>query len=346
MADSERDVLIASLYQRGVPVAEVAARAGVCIKTVRNVARRHGLPARNPAQPQRDALVAAAYKAGDKVGAIARQFGITRPRVRVIADRAGLPPRVNWRRRYPLQEDAFDDPTEVGWWLIGLLAADGSINQREHRVSLCQTLDDADVLHAFYEYVGCPDRPLTMLNLSEAAKARQYPRRPAAEARIFSKRIVAALAQHGVVPRKTASMELSGEAANHAAVWLGILDGDGSVGIYQNGRDPRVRFFGTRQLMAQCERFWRRTLGIEGSAPVARPHRRGIWVFEVGGRRARVAAAVLLESSPVSMQRKRGKLLAVVANSLPPSAEGPSCAAGPHQRSCKSKGETRWLLQT
>jgi lambda repressor-like predicted transcriptional regulator len=346
MPDQQRDVLIATLYQQGVPVAEVAARAGVCIKTVRNVARRYGLPPRKPSQPERDALVAAAYKAGDKVASIANRYGIPRPRVRTIAQRAGLPPRVNWRQRYPLDETAFDDPTEVGWWLIGLLAADGSIHEGEQRVSLCQTLDDADVLHAFYDYVGCPDRPLTMLNLSEAAKARQYPRRPAAEARIFSKRIVSALARHGVVPRKTASMELSSAAASQTAVWLGILDGDGSVGNYRGGREPRVRFFGTRQLMTQCERFWRRTLAIESSSPAARPHRRGIWVFELGGRRARAAAALLVSSSPTSMKRKRAKLLALIAGSTLYEPGAGACASRGPQRSCKSKGETRWLLQT
>ena len=108
---------------------------------------------------------------------------------------------------------AFDRPTHVGWWLIGLLAADGSINAPENRISICQSTKDIDVLHAFYEYVGCPDRPVTMLNLSEGAKARQLPRGPAAEARVFSKRLVQALGRHGIVPRKTASMELSVERA-------------------------------------------------------------------------------------------------------------------------------------
>lgn len=291
---------------------EVAQRAGVCVKTVRNIARRLGLPPRNPSRPERDAEVAVRYKAGEKVAAVAHDLGITSSRVRAIAARADLPPRSDWRRRYPLDEEVFDEPTEVGWWVIGLLAADGSINELEQRVSLCQTLDDVDVLRAFYAYVGCPDRPITMLHLSKAAQARQYPRRPAAEARIFSKRIVTALARHGVVPRKTATMELGDEAAERAAVWLGVLDGDGSVGLYRDGRQPRVRFAGTRQLMKQCEAFWRRSLGFAGPAPAARPHRREVWTFALVNRKASDAAQLLLASSPVSMRRKR-QLLADVA---------------------------------
>lgn len=308
-----RHELIAELYREGLPVADIAQRAGVCIKTVRNVARRAGLPPRNPSQPERDGEILARYIAGDPVDAIATDGGVRHSRVRVVAARAGIPPRKGWQRLYPLDERAFDEPTETGWWLIGLLAADGSIYEREHRVSLCQTLDDADVLHAFYEYVGCPERPLTLLNLSEAARARQLPRRPAAEARIFSKRIVEALARHGVVPGKTATLALSPEAARHPAVWLGLLDGDGSVGIYRDGREPRVRFSGTRRLMEQCEAFWRETLPYSGPQPAATPHRKGLWQFSLCRMKARAAADTLLRSSQRSLRRKRAILAEIAA---------------------------------
>jgi hypothetical protein len=338
----QRDVLVATLYQQGMPVAEIAERAGVCVKTVRNVARRFGLPPRNPSKPERDARAVARYAAGEKVTAIARDLGITRSRIRVLAAQAGLPPRSGWRRRYPLDEAAFDQPTSVGWWLIGLLAADGSINAAENRISLCQTLSDADVLHAFYDYVGCPDRPLTMLNLSEEARARQHPRRPAAEARIFSRRIVSALARHGVVPGKTAGMTLSAEAPRNPAVWLGILDGDGSVGIYRGGRDLRVRFAGTRKLMTQCEAFWRPTLGFGGPTPAAHPHARGIWVFDLAGEKACGAAGVLLAASPISMARKRAKLSALVAESSPEKVRDRGCRVAVQQASSETKGESQW----
>jgi hypothetical protein len=307
---SERDVLIASLYSQGLPVIEIARRADVCVKTVRNVARRFGLAPRYQPQPSRDAAIVRRYGAGDPVTEIARDLGVSMPRVRFIAARAGLPPTSGWQRRYPINEGAFDEPTAVGWWLIGLLAADGSVH--ENRVTLCQTLDDADVLHAFYAYVGCPERPLTMLNLSVAARARQYPRRPAAEARIFSKRITQALARHGVVPGKTSTMELSREASTRAGVWLGLLDGDGSVGIYREGRQPRLLFAGTPQLMEQCRNFWRRALGFSTSRPAPRAHTGGIWTFSLCNGKAQAAAQILLDSSPVSMQRKR-ELLSHVA---------------------------------
>jgi hypothetical protein len=294
-------------------VREIAERAGVCVKTVRNVARRAGLPPRNPPQPDRDAEILRRYRAGDPVAAIASQQGVGQSRVRAVAARAGVPPRQGWQRRYPIREDAFDRPTKTGWWLIGMLAADGSINESEHRISLCQTLDDADVLYAFYDYVGCPDRPLTMLNLSKAARQRQLPRRPAAEARVFSKRIVAALERHGVAPRKTATLELSSEAAQQPAVWLGLLDGDGSVDIYRQGTLTRVRFYGTKRLMEQCESFWRQVLSYHSPRPRATAHIKGLWQFALQGEKARRASQVLLAASPTSLRRKR-ELLAEIAS--------------------------------
>jgi Homeodomain-like domain len=308
-----RHALIATLYRDGLPVREIAQRTGVCVKTVRNVARRAGLPPRNPPQPERDAEILRRYSAGDPVAAIAATHGVAQSRVRVVAARAGVPARVGWQRRYPIREDAFDSPTEVGWWLVGLLAADGSINSNEHRVSLCQTLDDVDVLHAFYDYLGCPDRPLTMLNLSEAARQRQLPRRPAAEARVFSERVVQALRRYGVVPRKSATLELTPEAARRPGVWLGLLDGDGSVGIYRQGRLPRVRFSGPRRLMEQCETFWRHALPYRDAQPSATHHRKGLWQFSLHCRKARQAAQLLLEASPISLRRKRALLAEIAA---------------------------------
>jgi hypothetical protein len=319
---------ITALYREGVPVAEIACRADVCVKTVRNVARRAGVPPRIVRQPERDAAIVERYEAGEPVAGIAAAHGVRPSRVRLVAARAGLPPRHGWQRSYPIDEHVFDRPDAVGWWLVGLLAADGSVHEPENRISLCQTVDDADVLHAFYAHVGCPERPLTMLNLSDSARRRALPRRPAAEARVFSKHMVEALRRYGVVARKSKTLELSPDAARQPAVWLGLLDGDGSAGIYRSGRDPRVRFSGTRRLMEQCEQFWRHTLGFRGPRPAATPHCKDLWQFTLYGPKARSAAPILLASSPTSLRRKR-ELLAEIAAWDPTG----SCAPMRHQAS-------------
>jgi hypothetical protein len=75
-ARSPRDHLIVDRYIEGVPVAQIADEASVCRKTVRNVARRAGVPPRMPSQPERDAQALALYQGGTPVHKIATDLGI------------------------------------------------------------------------------------------------------------------------------------------------------------------------------------------------------------------------------------------------------------------------------
>jgi hypothetical protein len=159
-------------YEAGEEMKSIAEDLGVDRKTVYNVARRAGLPNRHRFDPDRTARILREYEAGTPVHEIATTENVHRAFVSHVARKAGLPPRPTWRRRYPLNERAFDNPTPVGWWLIGLLAADGHIGSRDNLVALTQSAKDADVLHAFYEYLGCPERPFTELRLSPQLRGR------------------------------------------------------------------------------------------------------------------------------------------------------------------------------
>jgi hypothetical protein len=306
-AEARRD-RIAERYARGDLVAVIASEEGVCVKTVRNIARRRGIPRRRLDQQERDARIAERYAAGELVQCIADSEGVRQPYVRAVAKRYGLPARTDWRRKYPIDESAFDHPSSVGWWLIGLLAADGSINEREQRVSLAQRAADADVLEAFLAYVGSP-RPLTELRLSPAAAARAWRRSPAFEARVFSKQLCRALAAYGVVPRKTATMRFSERAASEPAVWLGMFDGDGSGGSRRAHGRPRLDWYGSRAVMEQCSAFWGSRLALAtGRPPSLVAHAGGLTKVALYGSNAAPATRLLLDASPISMRRKRHSL--------------------------------------
>jgi hypothetical protein len=312
---TDRDAVrarIAERYERGDRVATIAEQEGVCVKTVRNIARRRGIPRRRPDQRERDARIATRYAAGERVASIADSEGVRTPYVRAVGRRYGIPPRSGWQRRYPLDETAFDEPSPIGWWLIGLLAADGSINEREHRVSLAQRAADSDVLHAFLAYVASP-RPLTDLRLTPSAAARAWPRTPAQEARVFSANMCRALAAHGIVPRKTHRMRFSDQAAAEPAVWLGMFDGDGSGGPRRAAGRPRLDWYGTRVVMEQCSAFWGARLELQtGRAPRVLAHAGGLSKVALHGSNAALAARILLDASPISMDRKRRALEEIV----------------------------------
>jgi len=284
-AQKERWAEIIRLYQAGELLDDIATRVGIDRKTVYNVARRAGLPRRYTIDLDRRARILDAYAEGTPVTEITRSEGVARGYVRQLARGAGLPPRKGWQRRYPLDEHVFDKPDAIGWWLIGLLAADGSIGRESNLISLTQRRSDADVLRAFLAYVGCPERPLTELKLSPGAARRAWPRSPACEARVWSRHMQNALARHGLTTTKTRDLRFSPEAAGQPAVWLGLL-----------------------------EAFWGARLTFQrGSRPAVNKHRAGLARVALFGKNASSAARILLKSSPVSLQRKRRILEAIAS---------------------------------
>ena len=303
-------------YEMGEKVKAISEGLGVDRKTVYNVARRAGLPNRHICDPARTARIVLKYREGIPVREIARSEAVHRTYVRNVARKAGLPAREDWGRKYPIDHEAFDEPDAVGWWLIGLLAADGSVG-RGNLVSLTQTGRDVDVLHAFLEYVSCPDRPLTHLKLSPEAARRAWPRSPAYEARIWSASIRGALERHGLRRNKTKRLCFSREAADNPAVWLGLLDGDGWVSTGGPGRGPLIDFCGTPAVMSQCSEFWGARLSFQRrKAPTVRRHRAGLARVALHGPNAVRGARILLGSSPVSLQRKRRTLEAIASTTV------------------------------
>jgi hypothetical protein len=118
-----------------------------------------------------------------------------------------------------------------------------------------------------------------------------------------------ALAVHGIVPRKTHGMRLSDQAAAEAAVWLGLFDGDGSGGSTRAAGRPRLDWFGNRAVMEQCSAFWGSRLQLQTDRPPSViAHRGGLSKVALHGSNAARAARILLDASPVSMERKRRTL--------------------------------------
>jgi hypothetical protein len=187
------------------------------------------------------------------------------------------------------------------------------VSRRDNCVSLTQSKRDVDVLKKFLAYVGCPDRPLIELKPSPQAARRAWPRSQAFDARIFSKRIKVALKGHGVTPLKSKTLEFSREAASEAAVWLGLLDGDGWVSQNANHGRPVITFFGTKAVMRQCSEFWGQTLKLStGRPPRVRSHRGGLSAVGLYGANAARAAQMMLASTHVSLARKRRTLEQIV----------------------------------
>jgi hypothetical protein len=339
---TERGRRIIQRYLDGEPIASIAAAEGIHSKTVRNVARRANLPHRRPPRSERNARIISRYAGGEPVVEIANGESVRSSYVSSLARKAGLPRRTGWQRRYRIDEAAFDQPDSVGWWLIGLLAADGCVHEPEHRVSLTQRAEDIDVLHVFLKYVGSEGRPLTELSWPNGRP--EWCRRDARylEARVHSRRICLALARHGVVPRKTQGFSFSAMASRQPAVWLGLLDGDGWASArLPCGRSARICFYGPRSVLEQCSAFWASKLAVRSAGgPSVAPHGKHLHVMRLYGPNASRAAGMMLDASPVSLTRKRRVLEEIAGHPDQPFTEEQTRVVF-HQET-----EEKWLLQT
>jgi hypothetical protein len=196
-------------------------------------------------------------------------------------------------RKWPVRHDAFADPlSPEGWYWIGMLAADGCV--RGPSICLVQHTSRAAMLTRFLAFVGSGGRPFRVINGGRGLVADAS-----------SPRMAADLGRHGVVPRKSLTMEASEEAAAQPLFWLGVFDGDGCCTFSKRGV-PTIGIVGSRPLMTQFAAFLHAQLGD----PLPSVGRNGATVSEVRvtGDRARRLAELWLSLTDVSLEPKRERL--------------------------------------
>lgn len=200
------------------------------------------------------------------------------------------------RREYPLWDEAFGTLTpEAAYW-IGFLMADGCVHD-ESKVTVGLAKKDIVHLERLRSYLRTDTRPI-----------QNVPQTKSRMLKIHSRQIVKDLAHYGVTPRKSLTALASNKINEHPAFWLGVMDGDGSVGP-SRGR-LRVRLNGTPQLMNQFARFLV-ARGVRGrnKSPWLKVHVRkdGLGEVTLLGERAKNLLRLFYGASPVWLARKKMK---------------------------------------
>jgi hypothetical protein len=296
--NAERDRRIAEAWVAGVPLPEIAAEFLLSKGRVSIIAKALGLAQRQPRPTDEDrARFAELYTIGLSVAEVAHRTGWHRDTVTRGLHNRGIEIRsaADRARRWPVRHDAFSPPVSPeGWYWIGFLAADGHISGSS--VTLTQKITRAEVLRRFLGFLGCGHRPLGSRNHPSGRTAS-----------VSSPQLVADLAIHGVVPRKSYQLKTSETAAPQPLFWLGVFDGDGSIVISRRGV-PTIQVAGASDLMGQLARF----LGVRltGTEPAVVRHGQSdvLWTVRVAGDRARQLAELWLAESEVSLHDKRAKL--------------------------------------
>lgn len=244
---------------------------------------------------ERDALPAR-YLAGETSKDLANSLGVTDVAILNHLRKMGVDRRDPSlaRRQYDVWDAAFRVLTpEAAYWL-GFLMADGCVHD-ETKITLALATKDRDHLEKFRGFLKSDLRPIQTV-----------PQTNSCSLKIHSRQIVIDLERYGIVPRKSLIAVAKGGVESEPGFWLGLLDGDGSIGE-SKGR-LRVRFFGTPALMGQFAGFVkkREIRGRNRSFDVGVTVRadRLAEVSLLGGR-AKNLLRLLYSSSPVCLTRKK-----------------------------------------
>ena len=164
-------------------------------------------------EEQREEMIVS-YKKGEGVLAIAKRFHVRHESVSSLLKERGIPLRTHDRGTC---DDAYFhsiDTEEKAYWL-GFLTADGYIST-DSRIGISLGIRDIEHLYKFKSALN------GFQTVSQNGRVCKFV--------ICSPEMVADLASHGILPRKTFSTkpaQVAPELARH--YWRGIIDGDGYI---------------------------------------------------------------------------------------------------------------------
>ncbi|GAA3747248.1 hypothetical protein GCM10022379_15290 [Micromonospora maritima] len=229
------------------------------------------------------------FLGGATLSQIAAEFGVTAPSVRGLLSRRGVEIR---SVSYGLRHDAFDDFGPESCYWIGFLFADGCVSYRTGhmpQISVGLAARDRDHLVALRRFLGCDN------SISATS-----PTHGSCQFSVRSHRLADRLVELGRY-----AQTVDERLVESRDFWRGVVDGDGSLGIYRRPAPStsllsQFRVVGRRHLLEAFVRFLERE-GIMGLS--VRPHRSIFTVGTTCGPAERIAE-LLYRDAVTALARK------------------------------------------
>ena len=195
-------------------------------------------------------------------------FGIGLSRLRKIAVEAGL--NGGWRDHFPLNENVFSEISnpEAAYW-VGFLMADGNVCKS--RVSLKLARYDENHLVNFQQFVGAKNHVISRRTDENRLPQGTRGSYDSSSLQFNCTKMVSDLSLYGVSARKSHSAVFSDAAAANKLCWLGLIDGDGSVGYAR--KCPRLFLSGSRLILEQFNDVFLSGLGLSPATISVDPRR-------------------------------------------------------------------------
>jgi len=251
---------------------------------------------------QRDTIVTR-YNGGESSTKLSREYGLSEQGVLGYVKRRGFA----WRpghlhRSIALNEHAFDRLTPEACYWVGFIVGDGYVSTSRNTTTIGLKASDCEHLAKFRLFMGSAAKIVIKVRGAES----------------FSDKLQAIISIYSkvVAERLDDLTSETGESLNQLCssrdFWRGLMDADGSLGIYQiRGRiTASFKIVGTQFWMQKFAAFCSALVGWEMSAYDLR---RGniLWEFSRTLACARRVIKCLYDDAPVALDRK-----AFIANQM------------------------------
>lgn len=161
----------------------------------------------------------------------------------------------NYNRIYSVNDNFFDEMSELQYWFIGLLASDGFV-EKVNQIGISQSGDDGYKLLCYIKEILCCDSPISIL--------KTY-RKPAYRLIFSSPKIRNVIAKYNIIPNKTKVFDMPNIPDKYFNAFIcGYIEGDGSITISKNKNGCHylsVSFVGNKDFILKCQEM----IPIKGS---------------------------------------------------------------------------------
>lgn len=238
----EKEQEIIAFYKNGNSMAKTGKFFGISAVTVKNILERNGIQKRTKggiyALPEKEIIKK--YQSGISTTIIANEYNVTIHTITNLLERNNIK-RNNRYQNINLDIDYFEkiDTIDKAYFL-GLLLTDGNVGADNNTISISLQEKDVEILKIFSEQIKSEnqlyyrkDKPEVRMSLKSAKMKKD-------------------LEQYGVIPRKTATVEmpfLGEEMMPHLI--RGMIDGDGWI----SEKSHQLGFCGNEKTVTQFKNY-------------------------------------------------------------------------------------------
>lgn len=202
------------------------------------------------------------YNSDASLTEVGVKFGLSSTKVRNILLEHGYVLKPQRHRKYTVDEsyfDIIDTPNKA--YIIGLLAADGSNNEKEGEIRLSLQERDVDILNKISQCLGS-NRPLTVRKFQKDTWQDSY------TLTINSHHISQRLSEIGIVQKKSLVLNFPKDIPNELipSMLRGYIDGDGWI------QPHLIGFMSTDTFCYQTQEYLRNYLDIDSTVMDMKRH--------------------------------------------------------------------------